>query len=187
LHGFEDAKMEQDQDEWRIMVQIGCRCPLDKQDAFLKPVRGFGAREVPAKWHEQLMAVGAEAERGGSSGGDRKGKGKMRASDDDGVSSSDEEAARQLEEQGQELIQRACQGSFLARRASSLDLRAAAAAPEVVAAAQPVRATAAAAASPSITATTLARLAIAAPGGRWGGGCSVWVCACGRGWRSVCG
>jgi hypothetical protein len=41
----------------------------------------------------------------GNSGG-RKGKGKIRAAADDGVSSYDEEAARQLEEQ--ELIQRAC-------------------------------------------------------------------------------
>jgi hypothetical protein len=96
------------------MVQIGCRCPLDKQDALLERVREFGAREVPAKWHEQLMVVGAEAKRGGSSGGGRKGKGKMRAADDDGVGSSDEEAARQLEEQEQELIQRACQESLLA-------------------------------------------------------------------------
>jgi hypothetical protein len=58
LHAFADAKMEKGQAEWRIMVQIGCRCPLDKQDAFLELVRGFGAREVPAKWHEQLMVVG---------------------------------------------------------------------------------------------------------------------------------
>jgi hypothetical protein len=41
---------------------------------------------------------------------------------------------------------------------------------EVVAAAQPVRAPAAAAAPPSTTATTFARLNIAAPGDRWGGG-----------------
>jgi hypothetical protein len=66
------------------------------------------------------------------------------------------------------------------RRKACLDLREAAADPallpvqEVVAAAQPVGATdAAAAPPPSITATTLARLTIAAPGGRWGGGCSV--------------
>jgi hypothetical protein len=49
--------MVQGQDELRIMVQIGCRCPPEKQDAFLERVRGFGAREVPAKWHEELMAV----------------------------------------------------------------------------------------------------------------------------------
>jgi hypothetical protein len=30
------------------MVQIGCRCPLDKQDAFLELVRGFEALDVPA-------------------------------------------------------------------------------------------------------------------------------------------
>jgi hypothetical protein len=49
LHGFADAKMEKGQDEWRLMVQIECRCPLDKQDALLELVRGFGAREVPAE------------------------------------------------------------------------------------------------------------------------------------------
>jgi hypothetical protein len=31
--------MEKGQGEWRIMVQIGCRCPLPKQDAFLERVR----------------------------------------------------------------------------------------------------------------------------------------------------
>jgi hypothetical protein len=30
------------------MVQIGCRCPLDKQDAILELVRGFEALDVPA-------------------------------------------------------------------------------------------------------------------------------------------
>jgi hypothetical protein len=31
------------------VVQIGCRCPLDKQDVFLEPVRGrLGAGGVPA-------------------------------------------------------------------------------------------------------------------------------------------
>jgi hypothetical protein len=36
-------------------VQIGCRCPLGKQDAFLELVRGFpGAREAPADWRQQL-------------------------------------------------------------------------------------------------------------------------------------
>ena len=45
------------------MVQVGCRCPLDKQDAFLEAVRGFGARAVPADWLEQLMAVGAAGQR----------------------------------------------------------------------------------------------------------------------------
>ena len=54
MHAFEDAKMEKDQTEWRIMVQIGCRCPLGKQDAFLELVRGFGAREAPADWRQQL-------------------------------------------------------------------------------------------------------------------------------------
>jgi hypothetical protein len=102
----------QGQGEWRIMVQIGCRCPPEKQDFFLERVRGFGAREVPAKWHEQLMVVGAEGLAGGSSGRGRKGNGKMRAgAADDGVSSSDEVAARQLKEQEQAL-ERACQESF---------------------------------------------------------------------------
>jgi hypothetical protein len=64
----------QGQLELRIMVQIGCRCPMHLQDLFLEHVRGFKAQEVPADWHEQLMAVGSL--RGGSSGGDRKGKGK---------------------------------------------------------------------------------------------------------------
>ena len=54
MHAFEDAKMEKGQTEWRIMVQIGCRCPLGKQDAFLELVRGFGAREAPADWRQQL-------------------------------------------------------------------------------------------------------------------------------------
>jgi hypothetical protein len=53
--------MVQGQDEWRIMVQIGCRCPAEKQDLFLERVRGFGAREVPADWHEQLMVVAEKA------------------------------------------------------------------------------------------------------------------------------
>jgi hypothetical protein len=48
MHGFEHAKMEKDQTEWRVMVQSGCRCPLGKQDAFLERVRGFEAREAPA-------------------------------------------------------------------------------------------------------------------------------------------
>jgi hypothetical protein len=57
LHGFEDAEMEQGQGEWRIMVQIGCRCPMHLQDIFLEHVRGFKAQEVPAgDWLEQLMA-----------------------------------------------------------------------------------------------------------------------------------
>jgi hypothetical protein len=114
LHAFEDDEMEQGQGEWRLMVQIGCWCPPHQQGLFLELVRGFKAREVPLKWRQQLMVVGEEAERGGSSGCGFKGKGKMRAAADDGVSSSDEEAARQLEEQEQELIQRACQESFLA-------------------------------------------------------------------------
>jgi hypothetical protein len=36
------------------MVQIGCRCPLGKQDALLELVRGFVAREAPADWRQQL-------------------------------------------------------------------------------------------------------------------------------------
>ena len=60
LHGFEDAEMEQGQDELRIMVQIGCRCPMHLQDLFLENVRGFKAQEVPADWHEQLMVVAEE-------------------------------------------------------------------------------------------------------------------------------
>jgi hypothetical protein len=95
LHGFEDADMVQGQDELRIMVRIGCRCPLEKQDLFLEHehVRGFKADEVPADWHEQLMVVRAEGLAGGSSGGGRKGKGKgkMQAAAGDGVSSSDED------------------------------------------------------------------------------------------------
>jgi hypothetical protein len=46
LHGFEDADMVQGQDELRIMVQIGCRCPMHLQDLFLEHVRrGFKAQE----------------------------------------------------------------------------------------------------------------------------------------------
>jgi hypothetical protein len=59
LHAFADAKMEKDQTEWRVMVQIGCRCPLGKQDAFLERVRGFGAREAPADWRQQLSLLGS--------------------------------------------------------------------------------------------------------------------------------
>jgi hypothetical protein len=102
------------------VADLGCRCPPDKQDLFLKLVRGFGAREVPAKWHEQLVVVGAEglaekegggeSERGGGGGGRRKGKSKMPAAAGGGVSPSDEEAARQLEEE-QEQLERACQES----------------------------------------------------------------------------
>ena len=44
VHGFEDADMEQGQDELRIMVQIGCRCPMHLQDIFLEHVRGFKAQ-----------------------------------------------------------------------------------------------------------------------------------------------
>jgi hypothetical protein len=103
----------------RIVVQIGCRCPLDKQDAFLDRVRGFGPRPVPAKWHEQLMVVGAEGLAGGSSGGGgRKGKGKMpAAADDGGVSSSDQDAVSQLEEQEQ--LELACLESFRAAGCST--------------------------------------------------------------------
>jgi hypothetical protein len=54
MHAFADAKMEKGQPEWRIMVQIGCRCPQGKQDAFLERVRGFRAREAPAGWRQQL-------------------------------------------------------------------------------------------------------------------------------------
>jgi hypothetical protein len=99
---------------------------LDKQDAFLELVRGSGAREVPAKWHEQLMIVGAEGLAGGSSGRNRKGKGKMRAAADDGVSSSDEEGrgARRVSWRSRS------SSSGRVRRASALlDLPAAAAAP----------------------------------------------------------
>jgi hypothetical protein len=54
MHAFADAKMEEGQTEWRVMVQIGCRCPQGKQDAFLERVRGFRAREAPAGWGQQL-------------------------------------------------------------------------------------------------------------------------------------
>jgi hypothetical protein len=45
LHGFEDTEMEKGQGEWRLMAQIGCKCPPNKQDAFLQHVRGLEARE----------------------------------------------------------------------------------------------------------------------------------------------
>ena len=54
MHAFENGSMEEGQTEWRVMVQIGCRCPQGKQDAFLEFVRGFGARETPAGWRQQL-------------------------------------------------------------------------------------------------------------------------------------
>jgi hypothetical protein len=54
LHAFADAKMEKGQGEWRIVMQIGCRCPLSKQDALLELVRGFGATVVPDGWQKQL-------------------------------------------------------------------------------------------------------------------------------------
>jgi hypothetical protein len=54
MHAFADAKMEEGQTEWRVMMQIGCRCPQGKQDAFLERVRGVRAREAPAGWRHQL-------------------------------------------------------------------------------------------------------------------------------------
>jgi hypothetical protein len=42
LHGFEGADMVQGKGEYRIMVQLGCRCPPHQQDLFLEHVRGFG-------------------------------------------------------------------------------------------------------------------------------------------------
>jgi hypothetical protein len=62
MHAFADAKMEKRQTEWRIMVQIGCRCPLGKQDAFLERVRGLGSREAPAGWRQQLGLWGCGAD-----------------------------------------------------------------------------------------------------------------------------
>jgi hypothetical protein len=43
LHAFEDADMVKGQGEWRLMMQIGCKCPPPKQDLFLQHVRGFEA------------------------------------------------------------------------------------------------------------------------------------------------
>jgi hypothetical protein len=54
MHAVENGSMEKGQGEWCILVQIGCRCPLGKQDAFLELVRGFEAREAPAGWRQQL-------------------------------------------------------------------------------------------------------------------------------------
>jgi hypothetical protein len=59
MHAFENGSMEEGQTEWRVMVQIGCRCPQGKQDAFLELVRGFEAREAPAGWLEQLLQQAA--------------------------------------------------------------------------------------------------------------------------------
>jgi hypothetical protein len=70
LHAFEDADMVKGQGEWRLMVQIDCRCPPDKQDLFLELVRGFKAREVPGDWHQELVVVGEDlAEKEGGGGG----------------------------------------------------------------------------------------------------------------------
>jgi hypothetical protein len=44
------------QGEWRIMVQIGCLCPLPKEDAFLELVRGSKALDVPGDWRPQLRS-----------------------------------------------------------------------------------------------------------------------------------
>jgi hypothetical protein len=68
--------MVKGQGEWRLMVQIGCRCLPDKQELFLELVRGFKAREVPGDWYQQLVVVGGgggglgggEAEPGGGGG-----------------------------------------------------------------------------------------------------------------------
>jgi hypothetical protein len=135
---------------------------------------GFKADEVPLKWLKQLMVVRAEGLAGGSSGGGRKskgkGKGKMQAAADDGVSSSDEDAAWELKDKEQ------LEASYLPRRAPAPALEAAqevVAPQEVVAAAQPLPTPDAAAAPPPTTATTLAWLTIAAPGDRWGGCCCV--------------
>jgi hypothetical protein len=54
MHAFADAKMVKGQGEWRVVVQIGCRCPLGKHGALLERVRGFGARGAPADWRQQL-------------------------------------------------------------------------------------------------------------------------------------
>jgi hypothetical protein len=67
LHAFEDAEMKQGQGEWRLMVQIGCRCPPDKQELVLELVRGFKALEVPPEWRPQLVGVGGGL--GGEGGG----------------------------------------------------------------------------------------------------------------------
>jgi hypothetical protein len=53
LHALENADIAKGQGEWRIMVQIGCRSPPDKQDALLELAREFEAREVPADWRQQ--------------------------------------------------------------------------------------------------------------------------------------
>jgi hypothetical protein len=92
---------------------------MDLQDIFLQHVRGFKAQEMPADWLEQLMSVGAEGLAGGSSGSSHKGKGKgkMRPAADDGVSSSDEDAAWELEEQEQ--LEQACLESSRAARSTS--------------------------------------------------------------------
>jgi hypothetical protein len=118
LHGFEGATMVQGKGEHRIMVQIGCRCPMHTYRIYSSPtyVRGFKADEgdeVPLKWQKQLMVVRAEGLAGGSSGGGHKckGKGKMPAAADDGVSSSDEDAAWELEDKEQ--VEQACQASLL--------------------------------------------------------------------------
>ena len=108
--------MEKGQGEWRIMLQVGCRCPMHLQDIFLEHVRGFKAQEMPADWLEQLMAVGAEEGlAGGSSGSSHKGKGKgkMPAAADDGVSSSDEDEGAAWEQE-QEQFERARDASIRA-------------------------------------------------------------------------
>jgi hypothetical protein len=60
------------------MVQIGCRCLLGKQDAFLERVRGFEAREAPADWRQQLGLRGPIYSRQGTPRPERRGKKRSR-------------------------------------------------------------------------------------------------------------
>jgi hypothetical protein len=190
LHAFEDDEMEQGQGEWRLMVQIGCWCPPHQQDLFLELVRGFKAREVPLKWRQQLMVVGEEAERGGSSGCGRKGKGKMRAAADDGVSSSDEEAARQLEEQEQEQFEGARQEGFLAAGSTgSSSSGSGSASSSGDGSSSTARRRYSRSSRTPINYSDDTR-SIGYSSTRWPLGwwlICLSVCVCGRGWRSVCG
>jgi hypothetical protein len=58
----EHAEVEKGQGEWRLVVPIGCRCPLglvpwaSSQGMFLEPLRGLVAGGVPADWRTGMPA-----------------------------------------------------------------------------------------------------------------------------------
>jgi hypothetical protein len=76
LHAFADAKMENGQAEWRIMVQIGCWCApwTSRMRSSLELVRGSKAREPRGAGRVAPAARGSgggglSGEGGGGGGG----------------------------------------------------------------------------------------------------------------------